>query len=164
MNESDQIEKGCYTDHGVSGYGVAIKMSHQNPMEEVFIKKVAEEMMMSIAKKCMDLGAKTIGHIKSHIRTDAGTIKADTIGVSHGSYSTGTLTHAVADLYMTINSIVAGIPEDQVKEATLEAIHEIADLEGLTIVKEKEHAYFDEFDFMKPAEEFQRELESQFKE
>ena len=164
MSESNQVEKGCYTDHGVSGYGVAIKMSHQDPMEDVFIKKVAEEMMMAIAKKCMDLGAKAIGHIKSHIRTEAGTIKADTIGVSHGSYSTGSLTHSVADLYMTINSIVAGIKEVQVKEATLEAIHEIADLEGLTIVKEKEHAYFDEFDFLKPQEEFMRELEEQFKE
>lgn len=164
MSESSQDEKGCYTDHGVSGYGVAIKMSHKDPMEDVFIKKVAEEMMMSIAQKCMDLGAKAIGHIKSHIRTEAGTIKADTIGVSHGSYSTGSLTHPVADLYMTINSIVAGIKEEKVKGATLEAIHEVADVEGLTIVKEKEHTYFDEFDFVKPTEEFQRELKEQFKE
>ena len=163
MSESNQDEKGCYTDHGVSGYGVAIKMSHKDPMEDVFIKKVAEEMMMSIAQKCMDLGAKAIGHIKSHIRTEAGTIKADTIGVSHGSYSTGSLTRPVAELYMTINSIVAGIQEEKVKGATLEAIHEVADAEGLTIVKEKEHAYFDEFDFMKPTEKFQRELEKQFR-
>ena len=164
MNESNQVEKGCYTDHGVSGYGVAIKLSRKDPMDDVFVKKVAEEMMMLIAQKCMDMGAKTIGHIKSHIRTEAGTIKADTIGVSHGSYSTGTLDHPVKDLYMAINSIVAGIPEGKVKEATLGGMHEVADEEGLTVIKEKEHTYFDEFDFLKPQKEFMRELEQQFKE
>jgi hypothetical protein len=166
MTESSDFgntDKGCYTDHGVSGYGVAVRLTCKHPMSEDLVKEVAESMMMSIAEKCMDLGAKAVGHIKSHIRTDCGSIKADTIGTSHGSYSSGKLEHPVKDLYVAINSIIQGIPEHAVKAATLEGIHEIADKNHIFVVKEKEHTYFDEFDFLMSKEEHQQQLEDQFK-
>ena len=161
--EYGNTDKGCYTDFGVSGYGVAIRMSREQPMTEAMVREMAEAMMMSIAEKCMELGARTIGHIKSHIRTECGTVRADTIGVSHGAYSKGTLEHDVNELFMAINSIVKGIPEPAVKAATLEGIHEIADKFQVLVVKEKEHSYFDEYDFLISAEEHQRQLEEQYK-
>jgi len=148
MAEASSLEKGCYTEHGVSGYGVAVKLSRSEPMGSSFVKEMAEEMMLVIARKCMELGARCIGHIKSHIRTEAGTIKADTIGVAHGAHSSGALHRQVTDLYMAVNSIIQGIKEDAVKAATLEGIHKVAEGHGLSVVKEKEHAYFDEFDFI----------------
>ena len=117
--------------------------------------------MIAIAEQCMDLGARCIGHIKSHIRTAAGTIKADTIGTSHGAFSHGQLTGTVTDLYLAINSIVQGIPEDAVKAATLEGLHEIAEQRGLMVVKEKEHTYFDEFDFVASKQDYIKQLEEQ---
>lgn len=152
---------GCYTEHGVSGYGVAVKLSRRETMNDNFVKNMAESMMLSIAGKCMELGARCIGHIKSHLRTEAGTIKADTIGVAHGSYSTGQLEHPVKDVYMAINSIVQGIPEEAVKAATLEGMHEVAEQRGLSVVKEKEHTYFDEFDFVASKQDYIRQLEEQ---
>lgn len=160
--EYGNTDKGCYTDHGVTGYGIAVRMSREEAMSEALIKEIAEAMMMSIAEKCMELGARAIGHIKSHVRTDCGTIRADTIGVSHGTYSTGKLAHPVNDLAMAINSIVQGIPEPAVKAATLEGIHEVADQYHVLLVKEKEHSYFDEFDFLISDEEHQRQLEEQY--
>ena len=154
-------ESGCYTEHGVSGYGVAAKLSHAEAMEEGFIKPLAEKMMLAIAQKCIDAGAKCIGHIKSHLRTDAGTIKADTIGVTHGSYSTGSLKHPVNDIFIAVNSIVQGIPEDTVKTATLDGIHEVAQEAGLSVVKEKEHTYFDEFDFVTSKQDYVKQLQEQ---
>ena len=162
MDDSTDTDKGCYTDHGVSGYGMAAKLSRNDPMDDTFVKKMAEEMMMSIAEKCMAKGARAIGHIKSHIRTEAGTVKADTIGVDHGSYSTGNVGRPVKDIYLAVNSIIAGIPETQVRDATLDGIHESADLEGVTVVKEKEHTYFDEFDFVQSKQDFIKQLEEQF--
>lgn len=159
-NISDE-SPGCYTEHGVSGYGVAAKISRSEPMNEDFIKSMAENMMIAIAEKCMELGAKCIGHIKSHLRTEAGTIKADTIGVGHGSYSSGRLTHPVRDVYIAINSIVQGIPEDAVKVATLEGMHEVAGQGGLFVVKEKEHTYFDEFDFTASKQDYIKQLAEQ---
>jgi hypothetical protein len=152
---------GCYTEHGVSGYGVAAKISRSEPMTEDFVKSMAENMMLAIAGKCMELGAKCIGHIKSHLRTEAGTIKADSIGVSHGSYSSGRLAHPVRDVFIAINSIVQGIPEDAVKAATLEGMHEVAGLHGLFVVKEKEHTYFDEFDFTASKQDYIKQLAEQ---
>jgi hypothetical protein len=152
---------GCYTEHGVSGYGVAAKLSRKELMNENFVKNMAESMMVAIAQNCMDLGARCIGHIKSHIRTDAGTVKADTIGASHGSYSKGHLKQPVTELFIAINSIVQGIPEDAVKAATLEGMHEISAQRGLSVIKEKEHTYFDEFDFVASKQEYIKQLEEQ---
>jgi len=155
-------EMGCYTDHGVSGYGVAMILSRQTAMSDSIVRETAEEIMLSIAAKCMDLGARAIGHIKSHVRSEAGTIKADTIGVSHGAYSTGFFEYPVKDLFMAINSIVQGIPEEAVKAATLEGIHAVAEQKGISMVKEKEHIYFDEFDATIEVQNSIRPLEEQF--
>lgn len=152
---------GCYTEHGISGYGVAAKLSSSEAMNEAYVKAIAEKMMLSIAHKCLDLGAKCIGHIKSHLKSSSGIIKADTIGVEHGAYSTGQMSQPVTDLYVAINSIVAGIPEDAVKAATLEGMHEVAEERGLTIVKEKEHTYFDEFDFVASKQDYIKQLQEQ---
>lgn len=153
---------GCYTEHGVSGYGVAAKLSSEKPMGEAFVKEMAEKMMLNIAHKCMDLGANYIGHIKSHLGTSAGTIKADTIGVDHGAYSKGKLARPINEINMAVNSIVQGIPEGAVKEATLEGIHDVAAQYGVSVIKEKEHTYFDEFDFLTSDQEHQKQLEKQF--
>jgi hypothetical protein len=161
MDTPQVQETGCYTAHGVSGYGVAVKLTRRDPMDEATVKSMAEQIMVNIAERCMAKGARCIGHIKSHVRTDAGTIKADTIGASHGAFSSGNLTHAVSDLYMAVNSIVQGIHQDQVKLATLDGIHEVAEAHGLSVDKEKEHAYFDEFDFTASKEEYRRKLEEQ---
>ncbi len=154
-------ENGCYTEYGVSGYGVAARLNRAEPMSDNFVKSLAESMMLAISQRCIELGAKCIGHIKSHIRTEAGTIKADTIGTGHGSYSSGKLSQPVCDLYMAINSIVQGIPEDLVRTATLDGISAIAEQYGIDVVKEKEHTYFDEFDFTTSKQEFIQKLAEQ---
>jgi len=161
MADATGVETGCYTEHGVSGYGVAVKLSRPEPMADVFVREMAAEMMLAIARKCVEHGARCIGHIKSHIRTAAGTVKADTIGVSHGAYSTGHLAQPVKDLYMAVNSIVQGIKEVAVKAATLEGIHEVAEGRGLSVVKEKEHSYFDEFDFISSKKDYIKKIEEQ---
>lgn len=161
MVEPIEKESGCYTEHGVSGYGVAVKLTRSEPMDETSVKAMTETMMLTIARMCMELGARCIGHIKSHVRTDAGTIKADTIGVPHGAFSVGTLDHDVKELYMAVNSIVQGIHQDRVREATIHGIHDVAEGAGFTVEKEKEHAYFDEFDFTASKEEYRKQLEEQ---
>ncbi len=161
MDSKDLNGPGCYTEHGVSGYGVAAKLSRKEPMNEAFVKGMAENMMLAIADKCMELGARCIGHIKSHLRTEAGTIKADTIGTAHGSYSSGNLAQPVKDLYIAINSIIQGIPEEAVKAATLEGMHEVADQRGISVVKAKAPTYFDEFDFVATKKDYIKQLEEQ---
>ena len=45
MENTNHAEPGCYTEHGVSGYGVAAKLSRREPMNEAFVKTMAEKMM-----------------------------------------------------------------------------------------------------------------------
>ncbi|MBM3300502.1 MAG: hypothetical protein FJY85_11145, partial [Deltaproteobacteria bacterium] len=154
MDESTHTEQGCYTQHGVSGYGVAIKLTSRQPMDGASVRAMAEEMMRNVARNCVRRGARCIGHIKAHVKTESGTIKADTLGEAHGTFSDGSLASPVTDLYMAVNSIVQGIHQDLVREATMDGIHQIADRIGLAVVKEKEHAYFDEFDFIVSKEKY----------
>ena len=139
-------EKGCYTDWGFSGYGAVLRMCRLNYVDQRVVQPMAEALMLSVAAKCTELRARAIGHIKCHIRTAAGSLKADTLGVAHGAFSTGHLTRPVRNLDVAISSIVQGIPEEAVKAATLEAVHEIADNYGFDVFKDKEHLYFDEIE------------------
>jgi len=162
MADKPSVEQGCYTEHGVSGYGVAVKLSRGEPMGEADIKTMAEQMMLSIATKCMNKGARCIGHIKSHLLTETGSLKADTIGVTHGAFSHGAIKSPVKDIYMAVNSIVQGIKEELVREATLEGIHDVAEGNGFAVDREREHTYFDEFDFRASKQDYIKQLEEQF--
>lgn len=162
MADQDAGQKGCYTEHGVSGYGVAVKLTSDRPLDEGEVKSMAEAMMLTVARKCMERGARCIGHIKSHLTCEAGAVKADTIGIGHGVYSTGSLSHPVRELFVAVNSIVQGIREDEVRKATLEGIHEVADVRAVAVSTEREHSYFDEFDFTASKQEYVRKLEEQF--
>ncbi len=164
MADVNDAKEGCYTEHGVSGYGVAVKLSRDEPMTAEWVRSMAEEMMSAVACKCVELGARYIGHIKSHVRTEAGTVKADILGHLEKPYAAGSLQHPVTELYLAVNSIVHGIPEDRVRRATLDAIHEIAAARALTLVKEREHAYFDEFDFTVSKQEYLKQLREQLSE
>lgn len=154
-------DDACYTDHGVSGYGVAVKFHHDTAVEPAEVGDFLREMMDDIAQDCVGRGARFIGHIKSHLVCAEGTIKADTIGINHPAALHGQLLGPVNDLYVAINSIVQGITEHEVMEATLGAAHRLAERHGFLVVKEKEHLYFDKYDFANEAE-YLEQLRRQF--
>lgn len=162
MKPRNDYYLGCCTEHGVSGYAVAVRLSRKEAMNEVFLKQLAEDMMLAIADKCMDMGARCIGHIKSHIRTEAGNLKADTLRISHCAYSSGHLRHPVKEFFVAINSITQGIPEDAVKAATLEGMYEVVEIRSLLMVKERDHTYFNRFDFGKTVKDFTEDLAQKF--
>jgi hypothetical protein len=87
-------------------------------------------------------------------------MKADTIGIKHPATLHGELDGAAKDLFVAINSIVQGITEQQVKESTLGAAHALAERHGFHAVLEREHLYFDEYDFQKD-EDYLAQLERQ---
>jgi hypothetical protein len=154
-------DDACYFDHGVSGYGVAIKLHRDQPEQPEIIGDLLREMMDAAAHECVARGSRFIGHIKSHLVCSQGTLKADTIGIKHPAALHGQLRGPAKDLYVAINSIVQGISEEQVKEATLQAAHELAESHGFRVEKEREHLYFDEYDFASD-EEYMGRLREQF--
>lgn len=155
-----QSDDACYLDHGVSGYGVAVKLHHERPVEGHLVGDLLREMMDAIARDCVERGARFIGHIKSHLVCAQGTLKSDTIGIGHPAELHGELSGPAKDVYVAVNSIVQGITEGQVKEATLGATHRLAAEYGFRVMMEKEHMYFDQYDFSSD-EEYLEQLEAQ---
>jgi hypothetical protein len=155
-----QSDDACYLDHGVSGYGVAVKLHQDRPVEPELVGGLLRDMMDAIARDCVDRGARFIGHIKSHLVCAQGTLKSDTIGIGHPAELHGELSGPAKDLYVAVNSIVQGITEEQVRQATLDSTHKLAESHGFRVVMEKEHLYFDEYDFASD-EEYLLQLEEQ---
>jgi len=140
--------EGCYVEYGVSGYGVATKLLSQEAIESDKLEGFLRELMVEIAECCQKAGAKYIGHIKSHLQTSHGTLRADTIGARHGAELHGHIQKPVKTADMVINSIVQGIPEAKVKDCTLGAAREVAKKYNLQIEEVEEHLYFDEYEYL----------------
>jgi hypothetical protein len=107
-----------------------------------------KELMVNIAGCCQKARAKYIGHIKCHLQTGEGTFRADTIGVKHGAELHGHIQKPVKTGELVINSIVQGITKAEVKDCTLGTAYDLAKKYNLQIKEEKEHQYFDEYDYL----------------
>lgn len=147
---SEKVEssstKACYEPFGVSGYAVAFRLTRSEPIDNETLKDMSGKLMLRITSRCIERGAKFIGHIKSYMKTKDGYLKADTIGLNKGAYVESSITKPITQAYLVINSIVQGIDKSQVKIATLEASNEVLLNYGFNIEIEKEHEYFDKFD------------------
>lgn len=138
--------KACYEPFGVSGYAVAFRLTRSEPIDNDMLKEMSGNLMLRITARCIERGAKFIGHIKSYMKTKEGYLKADTIGLDKGAYVESSITGPTSQAYLVINSIVQGIDKSQVKLATLEASNEVLLKYGFNIEIEREHEYFDKFD------------------
>ena len=146
--KSEKKDEGCYEEFGVSGYGVSFNLHRDEPISPDRLAEMAAELMESITDECYSKGAKYIGHIKSYLEADGKSIRADTVGKKHKANVISTITEPTKDVSLVINSIVQGIKEIEVKEATLKVTHEVVFKYGFHFEIEQEHLYFDEYDYL----------------
>lgn len=146
--DSEKKDEGCYEEFGVSGYGVSFNLHRDEPISPHELAEMAAELMESITDECYNKGAKYIGHIKSYLQADSESVRADTVGKKHKANVISTITKPAKDISLVINSIVAGIKETEVKEATLKVTHEVVVKYGFHFEVEQEHLYFDEYDYL----------------
>jgi DNA-binding ferritin-like protein len=151
-------DAACYVQHGVSGYGVATKLSSREAIDSNKLGGFLKELMVEIAERCQKAGAKYIGHIKSHVQTSEGSLRADTIGTKHGAELHGHMQKPVKTGELVINSIVQGITKDEVKDCTLGATYDLAEKYNLQIEKVEEHQYFDEYDYLSRTDKLDMEI------
>jgi hypothetical protein len=150
-------DTACYVQYGVSGYGVATKLSSREAIESDKLGGFLKDLMVEIAERCQKAGAKYIGHIKCHLQTGEGSLRADTIGTKHGAELYGHIQKPVKTGELVINSIVQGITKDEVKDCTLGAAYDLAEKYNLQIEKVEEHQYFDEYDYLSEGNKLDRE-------
>jgi hypothetical protein len=115
----------------VKAYAVSYSLSREKAIGSAELRKFAAELMKSISGACMKRGAKVIGHIKAYLEHDSGFLHANTVGESADVTVNGRDGDPVTRFTLVVNSIVYGLPEKTIKDATLSAIEEISSARGL---------------------------------
>lgn len=110
----------------IKAYAVSYSLSREKEINSAELRKFAGELMKSISDACMRQGAKVIGHIKAYIEHDSGFLHANTVGESADVTVNGRDGDLVTRFTLVVNSIVYGLPEELIKNATEKAIEEIA--------------------------------------
>ncbi len=115
----------------VKAYAVSYSLSREKEIESTELRKFAAELMKSISGACMKRGAKVIGHIKAYIEHDSGFLHANTVGESADVTVNGRDGEPISRFTLVVNSIVYGLPEETIKDATVSAIEETSSAFGL---------------------------------
>lgn len=152
-----KTDEGCYVQYGVSGYGVSTKLWSEESIDSAMLGAFLKDLMVEIAERCQKAGAKYIGHIKCHLQTGEGALRADTIGTRHGAELHGHIQKPVKTGELVINSIVQGITEAETKDCTLGGAYDLAKKYNLQIEEVEEHLYFDEYDYLSESDKLDKE-------
>jgi hypothetical protein len=136
MREGDQINDDHHDDFGISiphrdgkikveGYGVVLRLTSKKAADVDKLKAMLREIVTEIALDCIEGGAMAIGHVKSHLKTPSGYIKADIVHLKQGAYAEGDVVKSERSGTLIINSIVLGLSKDKIAETTLEAARKV---------------------------------------
>lgn len=109
---------------GIKAYATSYSMSREEEIGGEELRKFAAGLMKSISDACTSRGAKVIGHIKAYIEHDSGFLHANTVGESSDITVNGRDGGPVRSFTLVVNSIVYGLPEESIRDATVNAIEE----------------------------------------
>jgi hypothetical protein len=116
---------------GTSAYATACFLSREKKMNGAELRRFAEELMRYLLASSIKRGAKVIGHIKAYIEHREGFLHAHTVGEPGDITIDGRDGAPAGRFKLVVNSIIFGIPEELVKDATDEAIRKTAALFNL---------------------------------
>lgn len=106
----------------IKAYAVSYSFTREREIGSDELRTFAAELMKSASAACIRRGAKVIGHIKAHIEHDWGFLHANTVGESSDVTVRGRDGDPVTRFTLVVNSVVYGLPEELIREATEEAI------------------------------------------
>ena len=109
-------------------YAVVYYLSRGEKISGIELRKFAAELMNAISKSCIKFGAKVIGHIKAYIEHETGFLHANTIGEPADVTVNGRDGDPINRFKLVVNSIIYGLPEESIKEATEEAIKAVSSI------------------------------------
>ena len=110
----------------VKAYAVSYSLSREKEIVSAELRRFAADLMKSISDACIRRGAKVIGHIKAYIEHGSGFLHASTVGESADVTVNGRDGDPVTRFTLVVNSIVYGLPEELIKNATEKAVEETA--------------------------------------
>jgi hypothetical protein len=115
----------------IHSYGVRCHLSREEAFGPEELRKFAAELMNDISVTCLEYGAKDIGHVKAYIEHETGFLYADTVGDPSDVAVEGRDGGSVKRFRMTVNSVIYGLSEEAVREATEASLRSLLSKFGL---------------------------------
>lgn len=111
-------------------FGLQLEVFFTQPLSESETKHLLDELLSGIANNCFKNGADMIGHIKAHVRTPQGNLRGSVLDPALGAKIDGRLESEAKSMVVTLNVIVHGIWDTEVKEASLRTIQTLGNSRG----------------------------------
>ncbi len=119
MSNLINLTSAPHPDHeSINSYGIKCTVVAKGKMGPAIIRKFATDLIKSISAECVRFEAIDIGHIKAYIEYKGGFLYADTVGEQQDVVIKGKDAAMVSELTITLNSVIVGISEKAIKEAT----------------------------------------------
>lgn len=116
---------------GINAYSVVSVLSRDVPLDDAELKKFAARLMTAISEECLKRGAKDVGHIKGYIEHDTGFLFVDTLGDPSDVTIEGRSGPPAACFRIVINSVIYGLSEEKIEQATDGALESVSVSFGL---------------------------------
>jgi hypothetical protein len=122
MSDPLKIIKANPLHEDIKACAVACRLSRDEKIGSGELRGFAGELMSAISASCVRRGAKVVGHIKAYLVHDAGFLHAHTLGEPGDVTIDGRDGDPVSHFKLVVNSVVYGLSEEAVKEATESAL------------------------------------------
>lgn len=110
---------------GISSYAVSGTLSGPLNLDPSALREFGRDLMSSIASRCIRAGAVDVGHVKSVIEHETGYLYADVVG-EPGNVSVDGRDGASTNRFrITVNAVVFGLSQMDVKNATEESLQDL---------------------------------------
>lgn len=106
----------------VKAYAVEYRLARMKEIDGAELRGFASDLMRATADACIRRGAKVIGHIKAYIEHDSGFLHANTVGESGDITVNGRDGVPLRIFKLVVNTVIYGLTEGLIREATEAAI------------------------------------------
>jgi len=127
------------TNSGISGCGVEACVKLKETINELSLKLIISELINKIAEEALKARGSLIGHIKAHIRTISGSLKASLVSIEAGVDFLGNIEDNIKDFQLTLFATVKNLHHDEIKHVIEDSLYKCIEKYALTLEYFEKH-------------------------
>ncbi|MGD2079527.1 MAG: hypothetical protein PVJ36_00155 [Nitrospirota bacterium] len=117
----------------INSHGLTRDYVAEKPLSREDARSFAREVVSRISALCTEQEALDIGHIKDCLEFEGGFIFADTVGSPDEAFVEARGEASGRKFRLTVNAVIVGLAEEQVKNSVEKALSEKASEFGLAV-------------------------------